>query len=267
MRWVLYMIIVDAILFHIPTGILHFLAVSPYTATFKPIYTIYEKIEVTAFCLQEMIISAIYIHETYKMLKPGEEFRKTKLRTVLLRLIAINIAIICLDFVIIGTEYANYYEIQTTFKAAVYAIKLRLEFTILNQLMRILDRKADNPGKLLEKMGRDGRDSDRPGTSEGRSRQDAACWSANTTTNNSHTHPPIPAKAAATLMGKLRPDHHHHKDRAEPPPADGNVHHIQMTTESIVSSQRQGSAPQGFPSSGSEDEKGSLKSSEGFHIV
>jgi len=50
-------------------------------------------------------------------------------------LIYINILIIVLDLVLLGTEYAGLFYIQTTLKCAVYSIKLKLEFTILNQLL------------------------------------------------------------------------------------------------------------------------------------
>ena len=92
----------------------------------------------TAFSIQETIISGLYVYETRRILKPGEGFQKKRTRRVMLHLIYINILIICMDAALLSTEYANLYEIQTVFKAALYSVKLRLEFSILNQLMTIV---------------------------------------------------------------------------------------------------------------------------------
>ena len=68
------------------------------------------------------------------MLKPGETFQKKRTRQIMLHLIYVNIFIILMDIALLCTEYANLYEIQITFKGAVYSVKLRLEFVVLNQL-------------------------------------------------------------------------------------------------------------------------------------
>jgi hypothetical protein len=65
----------------------------------------------------------------------------------MLHLIYINILVILMDITLLCTEYANLYEIQITFKGALYSIKLRLEFAILNDLMSIAaptDSSRDN---------------------------------------------------------------------------------------------------------------------------
>lgn len=107
-----------------------------------------EKIQVTAFCIQEFIISGLYVYYTRQILKPGETFQKKRTRQVMLHLIYVNVLVILLDVILLCTEYANLYEIQITFKGAVYSVKLRLEFAILNDLMRIAgptDTSQDSP--------------------------------------------------------------------------------------------------------------------------
>lgn len=96
-----------------------------------------EKIQVTAFCIQEFIISGLYVYYTRQILKPGQTFQKKRTRQVMLHLIYVNVLVILMDIILLCTEYANLYEIQITFKGAVYSVKLRLEFAILNDLMRI----------------------------------------------------------------------------------------------------------------------------------
>lgn len=56
--------------------------------------------------------------------------------------------IIALDITLLAIEYAGYYDIQTTYKAAVYSVKLKMEFSILNKLLdlfqgRIHDSSTD----------------------------------------------------------------------------------------------------------------------------
>jgi hypothetical protein len=104
---------------------------------FTNYYNIYEKVQMTAFCMQEFSISCLYVYETRRILKPGETFQKKRTRRVMRHLIYINVLIIVLDIILLGIEYANLWEIETTFKVALYSIKLKLEFTILNQLMDI----------------------------------------------------------------------------------------------------------------------------------
>jgi hypothetical protein len=52
-------------------------------------------------------------------------------------LIYVNIMVILMDVTLLGTEYSGHYEIQTTYKAAVCSVKLKMEFSILNQLPEI----------------------------------------------------------------------------------------------------------------------------------
>jgi hypothetical protein len=107
-------------------------------AVFTTPYSIMEKVQVTAFCIQEFIISGLYVFATRKILKPGESFQKKRTRQVMLHLIYVNILVILMDITLLCTEYANLYDIQITFKSALYSIKLRLEFAVLNQLRSLV---------------------------------------------------------------------------------------------------------------------------------
>jgi hypothetical protein len=97
-----------------------------------------EKIQVTAFCIQEFIISGLYIYATRQILKPGGTFQKKRTRQVMMHLIYVNVIVMLMDITLLGTEYANLYEIQITFKSALYSVKLRLEFAVLNQLRSLV---------------------------------------------------------------------------------------------------------------------------------
>lgn len=98
----------------------------------------------TAFCIQEFIISFVYIWETRRMLKPSEMYQKQHVRRVMKHLIYIHVLIIAMDIALLGTEYGGRYDIETTMKGAIYGFKLRLEFSILNQLMAIVKAKKES---------------------------------------------------------------------------------------------------------------------------
>jgi hypothetical protein len=137
-RWVLAMIIVDFFIFHIPTTVLFYGSNSSDPHRFLSPYAICEKMQITAFSLQEFIISALYIWEARKMLRSIAKIKKEEARSVMIHLILVNILIILMDITLLGTEYANEYSIETTYKSTLYSIKLKLEFAILNRLRALV---------------------------------------------------------------------------------------------------------------------------------
>ena len=137
-RWVLRMIIVDFFLFHVPTTVLFYGSNSSNPQAFLSPFEICEKIQITAFSLQEFIISALYIWEARKMLRSIANIKKEEARSVMIHLILVNILMILMDITLLGTEYANEYSIETTYKSTLYSIKLKLEFAILNRLRALV---------------------------------------------------------------------------------------------------------------------------------
>jgi hypothetical protein len=146
-RWVLTMIIVDFFLFHIPSTVLLYGANSSHPQPYLSPYSICEKIQITAFSTQEFIISALYIWEARKMLRSIAKIKKEEVRSVMLHLIFVNILMIIMDVTLLGTEYANQYSIETTYKSTLYSIKLKLEFSILNRLRTLV--KSQHQSTLI----------------------------------------------------------------------------------------------------------------------
>lgn len=157
-----WMVIIDAFLFHIPTTVLTFLALGPSEGGPERVrygYGVMEKIQMTAFCIQEFLISTVYLCETVRMLKTSFHERRRK---VMWQLIFVNCFIILIDVALLGVEYASLYTLETTLKGIVYSIKLRLEFAVLNQLVAFTQapkhgyntaaRMADQPTNVLHKI-------------------------------------------------------------------------------------------------------------------
>jgi hypothetical protein len=141
-RWVLCMIIFDAIVLGIPDNILAFLSHRPNAhASVVDAFSIFDKIQVGGFFVQEVIISAFYIYETVRLLGPIGGRKQNPLRKLLSHLILINIIVLIFDATLLGTEYSGNFEIQVTYKPAIYSIKLKLEFSVLNRLIDVVKNK------------------------------------------------------------------------------------------------------------------------------
>ncbi|KAH7391859.1 hypothetical protein BKA66DRAFT_568270 [Pyrenochaeta sp. MPI-SDFR-AT-0127] len=144
MTWVLIMIITNAIICHIPVITMVWGSVSSNPAPYLRGYKILERFQMVMFFLQETIISGIYLYKTTRLLGPEENIRGHSARKVLKHLILINIVIIAFDISLIAIQFAGYYDIQVTYKAAVYSIKLKMEFVILNQLLDLFTGRKDS---------------------------------------------------------------------------------------------------------------------------
>ncbi|KAG8159286.1 hypothetical protein KVR01_010947 [Diaporthe batatas] len=148
LRFILGMIIFDAIVCHIPISVLFYSVSSENGAPFVMPYSIYEKVQLSVFFVQECIISFVYIQESWKFLQArhlGFESSNKNIdgRKIMYWLIFINVIIMTLDISILVLEFSGFYDLQTSWKALVYSVKLKLEFSILNKLIEVV--KARNP--------------------------------------------------------------------------------------------------------------------------
>ncbi|TLS26800.1 hypothetical protein PpBr36_04114 [Pyricularia pennisetigena] len=163
-RAVLIMIIVDAIICHGGVSVLIFGVNSKSPKSFVQPYAIFERVQLTIFSIQEITISSLYIYETAMLLRRekkdhrqsgcdtvsnssggvGGEGRRTlgrigyaEWRRVLKHLVYISILIILLDMPLLALQYADLYDLQTSYKALLYSVKLKLEFSILKRLIEV----------------------------------------------------------------------------------------------------------------------------------
>ncbi|KAJ5502587.1 hypothetical protein N7463_005461 [Penicillium fimorum] len=134
LRAVLWMICIDAVVLHIPTSVIIYGTIAHPAGSWSRAYDIMERIELVGFCLQEFIISSIYVWETIKLLRLRPEGRPFG---ILSQLLVINIIILLLDICVVIIEYVGFYAIQVTFKPVAYSIKLKLEYAILGKLISV----------------------------------------------------------------------------------------------------------------------------------
>lgn len=146
LKYVLIMIIFNAIWLHIPVIIIVYGTISSHPEPWKPVYDIYERIQLTVFVAQELIISGLYLFETTKLLRLERTIGNVGTRKLLYHLLSVNTLVILLDFSIVALEFANLFEIQTSWKPLVYSIKLKLEFSILTRLVNLTRKVRSGNG-------------------------------------------------------------------------------------------------------------------------
>ena len=137
LRAVLAMIITNVVVMHVPIIILMYGANSSAENSWVHPYQVYEKIQVTVFFCQELVISAIYIKACSSFFGTEGLLHRKGVRTMRKHLLFVNIVIILLDIPILALEFLDYYDYQTAYKAIVYSIKLKLEFDLLNRLVEV----------------------------------------------------------------------------------------------------------------------------------
>ncbi|OQE27347.1 hypothetical protein PENSTE_c004G01461 [Penicillium steckii] len=137
-RFVLNMIIFNAFAMHIPTTVL-FLGSNHGVQDFIAPFNVYERVQLTVFSVQETIISALYIWETLTELRPILMLKGRRGQRVVFNVILVNAIAILLDASILATEYTNHFDIQTSYKPLVYSLKLKMEFTVLNSLVAVIN--------------------------------------------------------------------------------------------------------------------------------
>lgn len=145
LRRVLTMILFDAVVLHIPTTVLTYgsnLAPIGTKGIYINAYNVMEKIQMTGFCLQEFVISGLYIWETIRMIRLDPD--RTK-RRIQYQLLTINAIIIIMDLGLLVAEYRNYYIMETMLKGVVYSIKLKLEFAVLGKLIHLVSNHVWKP--------------------------------------------------------------------------------------------------------------------------
>lgn len=143
LRGVLYLIIFDSVVLLVPTTVLTYSTIFLRTESVIRGYNVVERLQVACFCAQEMFISALYIIETAKLLRlrPARDAYRNR---IMYELIAINVVIILMDVALLVMQYVGLYILQTTLKAAVYSVKLKLECAVLRKLVLLVNQRASD---------------------------------------------------------------------------------------------------------------------------
>ena len=134
LRSVSVMIITDFCIFQIPTTILTFGSNQTDPGRWLSVYNVYERIQLIIFTLQELIISVIYIRAALKMLLPNDPIESRRTKKLLVYL---NVLCIILDIAFVCEVYSGEWVYKTGTQSLAYAIKLTIEFVVLNKLVDV----------------------------------------------------------------------------------------------------------------------------------
>lgn len=104
------------------------------TYTFGAAYNVVERIQMCGFCVQEFILSGLYIWKALDIISSAERKRSHHL---MWQLFSINVIIIVLDIALLTIEFMSYHVLQQTVKGLTYSVKLKLELAILNKLVEL----------------------------------------------------------------------------------------------------------------------------------
>jgi hypothetical protein len=140
LRGVLAMILIDGFIWHSALVTLQYglaLANKTQHAAWLRVLNPMERVQITFFTVQEVIISGLYMHATYKILKDRVVHQADKIRRALILLFVVQTVVIMLDVIIITLDLAGYFTLKAIMHSWVYGIKLELEFVVLNQLVEI----------------------------------------------------------------------------------------------------------------------------------
>ena len=135
LKAVKWMIIVDAVVFHITTNGLNFVAHWTRLRSARKGYFYFEYVQMTGFCIQEFIISGIYMWKTIELLKTT---KRENSKRIIYQLFSINIIIVILDIALLAIEYKNLHIFEQCVKSFVYSVKLKLEFAILGKMVDLV---------------------------------------------------------------------------------------------------------------------------------
>ncbi|KAH7312613.1 hypothetical protein B0I35DRAFT_356475 [Stachybotrys elegans] len=157
LRPIRFVLLFTSVVFSVPTVVIGILSqatnVNPNLRSFN---ITWDRIQLTVFFVQEAILSLLYIYETRKYLHSHSFLRRASASTtspalphaarngVLLQLLYANVLIIALDIALVGIQYgdSSLFYLQGAFKPCVYGIKLKIEFIVLNRLIKSVKRSA-----------------------------------------------------------------------------------------------------------------------------
>lgn len=141
LRAVLWMIIFNGVVWHISITILLFgSSYSPSQSKrgFNHAFNVLEKVQMTCFCLQEFIISGLYLWRTLDILRTAVGNK----RQFMWQLFGINIVIVAMDIALLVVEYKNHFTWEQGLKVVIYSIKLKLEFAVLGELVEFVQSRG-----------------------------------------------------------------------------------------------------------------------------
>jgi len=192
---ILAMIIVDAFLFHTPVIVLLIgRTISPdrnWDEYVPPI----ERVQVVGFALQETLIGSIYIWRTTKFLKSTYN----NIRRVMISLIATQVVVFLIDVFMIAIDYHGWFTLKAILHPLSSAVKVKIEFAVLNQLLNVVN-SSRTPELFLDEQSED------QSPSSVAPKRRLSMWADVLSPPTRNPRPQTPSITLPTSDGMLNPD-------------------------------------------------------------
>jgi hypothetical protein len=139
-RWVLRMIVVNAGILHVPMTVLFFGSING-DPRFLRTAAIFNRIQLVGFCVQESVISCVYMSEAMRNLICVARLRGRGQPRATTHLLGIGGFVFLLNILLLLTEYRLHF-IQISLQTMIYSIKLKLDFALLYHLRTAMHADA-----------------------------------------------------------------------------------------------------------------------------
>ena len=133
-------IIVDGFLFHTPVVVFSFGMSTPDYAFWFDKMQIVERIQVVGFLLQELALSTVYTWTAAELLR----HRATQVhRNLFIALLFAQVFTFLADLAMVVLDYVDMFTLKASLHPFIFAIKLKIEFIVLNQLTCLVQPNSD----------------------------------------------------------------------------------------------------------------------------
>ncbi|KAF4994347.1 hypothetical protein FGRMN_5855 [Fusarium graminum] len=127
-----WMIITNAVIWHGTVTVLLFTINTQHKLDHNGAFVKVQKIQLTFFCLQNFILSGLYLWKTTDIIKRKET--EIPIPAIIWQLFAINIMIVIVDIILLAVGFTDNFLWQQGLKAVAYSVKLKAEFAVLGKL-------------------------------------------------------------------------------------------------------------------------------------
>jgi hypothetical protein len=142
LRVVLCCIVINGVLFHIPVVVTTLMGNVLSKPIIGRIYAISSFMEIV-FSVQETVLASTYIYLFLQYTKDSRSEPETK-RTLYL-LIGAECAVLSTDLILNALLYTEFYLARTMIQAFISMLKLKVEFIVLNSLVKFATTKSSRP--------------------------------------------------------------------------------------------------------------------------
>lgn len=136
LRVMLFVIITVSIVLVVPNSVSMYGSAFKTSPSWNYSYNVTERLQVTGFAIQELLLSLFYVYSAVLLLRISPE-GKSRVKRIMYELLWINTLTIVLDIAVVLIEHIYLYSLQVCLKVFVYSVKVKLELAVLGRLVEL----------------------------------------------------------------------------------------------------------------------------------